>query len=157
RSTITEGQSFRANVREKSLLHLLASLHVDPVMVCLDNSMGECPNIMCTGCPLAPMLPTASAAATDAERARAWLECEECVDGELANVTETTTLVDPFIAYVRGALADAERVLLRQFLTITWHETKAYEADDRNWRTTTTQVEYVSQYEDNYRALRQVR
>ncbi len=72
----------------------------------------------------------AQAASESRARVVVWLECEECGDGELANVAALGAAVVPTLAAVlRGGMSPAQRAELTLQLEQRWEERAAYERE----------------------------
>ena len=88
----------------------------------------------------------------------AWLECEECTDGELEAVVKLGVVAVPSLAAsLREGPSPASRELLRRHLITSYQKLKKYEATHPEAKVPMGQAEYVKTYMDNYLALYQVR
>jgi hypothetical protein len=99
------------------------------------------------------------AQATEGRRViAAWLECEECTDGELDAVTKLGDAAVPVLgASLRAGLAPATREKLRLHLTATYAELKKHASTHPESAVTGTEEEYVDTYLANYDALHRIR
>lgn len=155
RSFLTEGQSFRANVREASTLNSPLHLRTGRTEACVDDSKGECPNLYCTGCPFAPVKSVPLRTLEDIEST--WLSCEECAEGQLDAIASESRLIDRFIDDVGGAIPAQQLLVLQKHFRVAYFSILAYEADPRHWQRSGSEAFYVATYTENYRARRQIR
>lgn len=78
----------------------------------------------------------------------AWLECEECADGELAAVVRLEqTAVPSLVASLRDGPPPARREAQRRHLVLTY----------RRLKLAMTEEQYVRRYAENYFALYRIR
>ena len=114
-----------------------------------------------TGC--ASRGPSASApaptAAGDARRVIvAWLECEECGDGELTAVVKLGEAAVPsLVATLRDGPSPASREQHRRHLVATYADLKRFAAGRPDRKLIASEDEYVRMFADNYVALYRVR
>lgn len=88
----------------------------------------------------------------------AWLECQECIDGELNAVVRLGQAAVPTLAAtLAGGPSPASREALRRHLVNAYRELKEYERTKRGTTVTATEDEYVRTYMDNYVALYKAR
>jgi hypothetical protein len=88
----------------------------------------------------------------------AWLECEECTDGELEAVTKVGEAAVPVLAAsLRSGLAPATREKLRLHLTATYADLKKHASTHPESAVTATQEQYVDTYLANHDALHRIR
>ena len=83
-----------------------------------------------------------------------WLECEECVDGELEAVaTLGEEIVPSLIASLEVGPAPASRELMRYHLIATYQDLVEYEQTHPEAAVTMSEQEYVDTYLANFDAL----
>ncbi len=88
----------------------------------------------------------------------AWLECEECEQGELEAVTELGEVAVPSLAAsLRQGPSPASREKLRRHLIDTYQKLIEYGQTHPEARIDMTEEQYVRTYMDNYVALYRVR
>jgi len=88
----------------------------------------------------------------------AWLECEECTEGELdAVLKEGNNAVPTLAAVLAGGPSPANRERLRRHLEETWDELQTYARTHPEARIDLGREDYVALYMDNYVALYQSR
>lgn len=88
----------------------------------------------------------------------AWLECEECSEGQRAAVARLGAAALPMLGeYLRSGPAVDKREMRRRQLEAAYRSMKEYETTHPNAKVAMTQDEYVKTYLDNYVALYQSR
>lgn len=88
----------------------------------------------------------------------AWLECEECTEGQLEAVVKLGAAAVPSLAAsLREGPSQANREVLRRNLAATYRELKEYERTHPEAKVTLSEEEYVRTYMENYVALHQTR
>lgn len=88
----------------------------------------------------------------------AWLECEECTDGELEAVVKLGKIAMPsLIASLREGPSPASRELLHRHLITSYKKLKEYEKTHPEAKVPIGEEEYMKTYMDNYIALYQAR
>lgn len=88
----------------------------------------------------------------------AWLECEECQDGELKAVVNLGKAAVPSLAAVlRHGPSPAKRELLHRYLVTNYKKLKGYEKKHPDTRMKMSEGEYVRTYSRNYVAQYRVR
>lgn len=88
----------------------------------------------------------------------AYLECEECMDGERAAVVKLgRTAVPTLAAALREGPSDVQLELLRRHITNTHRKLKEYEQTHPEAKPLRSVEFYVKLYTDNYLALHQSR
>lgn len=87
-----------------------------------------------------------------------WLECEECVDGELNAVIKLGERAVPsLVAYLNEGPSQANRELFRRHLITTYQKLNEYKKTHPEAKVAMSEKEYVKTYMDNYVALYQTR
>jgi len=88
----------------------------------------------------------------------AWLECEECTEGQLEAVVKLGAAAVPSLAAsLREGPSPANREVLRRNLIANYRELKEYERSHPEARVAMTEEEYLRTYMENYVALHQTR
>jgi len=88
----------------------------------------------------------------------AWLECEECTEGQLEAVTRLGPVAVPTLAVtLRQGPPPANRELHRAHLVDTYRQLKDYEKQHPQNKVTMSEDEYVRFYTANQTALYQIR
>jgi hypothetical protein len=88
----------------------------------------------------------------------AWLECEECTEGQLEAVVKLGAAAVPSLAAsLREGPSQASREVYRRNLAATYRELKDYERTHPEAHVTMSEEEYVRTYMENYVALHQTR
>ncbi len=88
----------------------------------------------------------------------AWMECEECENKELNNVTEQGEVVVPtLIAILKEGPSAAKKEELILHLNKSWDDLVAYQKTHPEVKVSQGKEEYVKTYLDNYIALYQTR
>jgi hypothetical protein len=99
-----------------------------------------------------PLTPEEAAAAR--RTIVAWLECEECTDGELEAVVKLGEVAVPSLAAtVREGPSPAKLEELRRHLEANYRRLKDYQSTHRDTVVPMTSREYVNTYMGNYIAL----
>ena len=88
----------------------------------------------------------------------AWLECEECGDGELTAVVKLGEAAVPsLVATLRDGPSPASREQHRRHLVATYADLKRFAAGRPDRKLIASEDEYVRMFADNYVALYRVR
>jgi len=111
------------------------------------------------GCPARDgAAPAQQRVASSRERLVAWLECEECGDGELVNVVALGPAVVPTLAAVlRSGMSPAQRAKLTLQLEQRWEERRAYESEHASESRLASREQYVAGHLESRDALYRVR
>ena len=113
-----------------------------------------------SGCPKKPEPPPLTPEkATEVRNAVvAWLECEECTEGQLDAVVKLGEVAVPsLVASLREGPSPAGREGVQRHLMQTYKDLKAYAATHPEADVKMSEDEYVKMYMDNYVALYQTR
>ena len=114
------------------------------------------------GCAPEPAEPPADLSPEEAEKVTrvmvAWLECEECLAGELDQVVEHAQYLQPMlISVLRDGPSPASRELLRLELEKRYDRISEYQRTHDNVRLASSREDFVARYLDNFTAQYQSR
>lgn len=109
------------------------------------------------GCEKKPML-TPEEAAEARRTIIAWMECEECTDGELEVVVKLGKTAIPSLSAILGrGPSQSKREVLRRHLVKSYQKLKYYETTHPEAKVPMNEDEFIKTYMDNYIALYQIR